>query len=169
VVFGVLLLALQSQSVYDGFDQSSYMEKRLLEWKPAASYLAPSGLPQSDPQRLVGEWCTSMGWDGTSVTFLAPKEGASEVTFTTGGCLGKWTLKRAATLKDGLVRLDKAVQSYCGKPYDRFFFLLRNGELCLVPAGAVEQAQDLGNAYPAGGADKWIEYDTLRKREYRKG
>jgi hypothetical protein len=153
-MFAAMLLAvLQDPAGYNGFDQSSYMEKRLAEWKPAESYVVPSGTLVSDPKELVGEWHVSSGFEGTAVTFAEPVRGEMYVKFETGGCLSMWTLHRTATLKDGVVQLNRAVEAYCRGPYDRWFLVKSNDVLSLVPAGTVEKNR--------GG---WSEFHALRKR-----
>ncbi len=167
----LLLLALQTTQIQDmgGFDQSSYMEKRLAGWKPAATYHCPTGVPQSDAQSLVGEWHVGGGFEGTTVSFGGPDAGVFPVTFRTGGCLGMWTLKRTATLKDGVVLLNKAVEKYCGEPYDRYFFVKKGEVLWLVPAGSTERGKELAEQCKYGSAATWFEYFSLQKKLIRVG
>ncbi len=167
----LLLLALQTTATQDlgGFDQSSYMEKRLAEWKPAETYIRPTGAPQSDAQSLVGEWHVGGGFESTTVTFGGPNAGVFPVTFRTGGCLGMWTLKRTATLKDGVVMLNKAVEKYCGEPYDRYFFVKKGEVLWLVPTGTTERGKELFEQSKYGSAETWFEYFSLQKNPIRVG
>lgn len=164
-----VLLAVQANVLQDVdlLDQRDYMERRLAKWQPAASYLVPEGTPQSDTKELVGEW--RVRYEGTSVTFGAPAEGTMPVFFRTGGCLASWTLKRTAVLKDGVVQLNKAVQSYCGEPYDRYYFVKRGHALWLVPAGTLEQGIELVEKAKAGTTESWFEYFSLQKSPVRAG
>jgi hypothetical protein len=153
-MFAALILAvLQDPVGLNTFDQSDYMEKKLAEWKPAESYAVPKGTLVTDTDELVGEWHVSTGFDGTTVTFAEPVRGEMYVKFSTGGCLGMWTLHRTATLKDGVVQLNRAVEAYCRDPYDRWFLVKSNDVLWLVPAGTVEKNK--------GG---WSDFHALRKR-----
>jgi hypothetical protein len=143
------------------------MERTLAKWEPAASYLVPEGTRQSDPMALVGEWRAR--YEGTTVTFGAPVDGTMPVFFRTWGCLASWTLRRTATLKDGLVQLNKAVQSYCGEPYDRYFFVKKGETLWLAPAGTLEQGLELVEKAKAGSKESWFEFFSLQKSPPRAG
>ena len=63
----LILTVIQDPVGLNTFDQSSYMEKKLAEWKPAESYAVPKGTLVTDTDELVGEWHVSTGFDGTTV------------------------------------------------------------------------------------------------------
>lgn len=147
----------------DSYGLSDVVERRLDGWKPAESYLTPPGTKHDDAKEITGDWSVRAGFGGTSLVFTILSGNTFAVTFRTHGCLGMWTLSRTATLEDGVIQLNKAVEPYFGDPFDRLFFVEFSGYLALIPAGSVEWAQRL---YESGlhGSRGWIHNLSYRKR-----
>lgn len=129
-------------------------EERMAKWRPASSYNVPQGLPQSEPKALVGRWQHGMG--GASLTIQNLSLGRLHVHFSTSGCLGAWSAERTATLEGGVLRLNRGIEPYGGVTCDRFFVMKRNGTIQLIPAGAQEEARELGGN-KAESIEHWID------------
>lgn len=149
---------------YDVFGRSDYMDAKLGEWKPAKSYLTPSGTKHDVAADLAGAWNLSQGgMSGATLIFTKAKDDTFRVKFTTRGCLSAWKLQRTATLEDGIVTLNKAVESYSPATFDRLFFVKLHGVPTLIPAGSVERARELSEK-GSFNFDSWIDYLSYNKQ-----
>lgn len=119
------------------------VEREIDAWSPRKTYIRPAGRAESDFTLISGTWKTRVRMESTMLTFEPMDRGVYKVTFSTAGCLSRWASSRTATVADGAVQLNRAVQTYDGLIFDRLFLLHRNGHLELVPAGGIERQIDL--------------------------
>ena len=134
-----------------------FREERISKWRPAASYLVPTGELQRDESLLPGKWRSDHGLEISTLTFTAGVRGKFNVAFYTAGCLSRWNASRTATLSKGVIKLNRAVETYSGTTFDRLYFLKRDGRFTLVPLGSVERAKELGAKQPAE-IEGWVDH-----------
>ena len=75
-------------------------------------------------ESIVGKWEDKSLLSSVSFLFKKRKDGDYNVLFHTGGCVGRWSLKRKATFNDGILKLNKPVEEYCSDPYI-FLYMIR--------------------------------------------
>jgi len=114
------------------------VEQKLAAWKPTAgNKTTPRRTLLSMTGDICGTWRVSRGMDGSTLWIRSPSPGSYIVSFRTGGCLSRWTLKRYGEFSDGVLSLNKPVEEYFPLTYSRLYLLTVAGKLYLVPDAAV--------------------------------
>ncbi|HXO43383.1 MAG TPA: carboxypeptidase-like regulatory domain-containing protein [Thermoanaerobaculia bacterium] len=79
---------------------------------------------------LTGVWSTRAPADaGTQMRFTRCADGVYDVEFSTGGCLGQWTLRRLAHEVDGIITFNYPVRDYQWDHYQRSDYQRMTGRL----------------------------------------
>lgn len=164
ILFGVIVAMVGAQAAGAPKAIADPYEEAISAWKPAPAYRAPTGIPVTDATHLIGKWSNFRQMESTRLTFERAGEGKLRVHFASSGCLGGSSAVRTAILSGGIVTLNRGVSPYAGDIFDRLYLLRRNGQLWLVPAGAVERAEELAGDKPSG-REHWVEFFGLQKRD----
>ena len=114
------------------------IERKLAAWKPTAeNETTPRRTLLSTTGDISGTWRVSRGMDGSTLWIRSSTPGRYVVSFRTGGCLSRWTLKRHGQYGDGVLSLNKPVEEYFPLTYSRLYVLTVAGQLYLVPDASV--------------------------------
>jgi hypothetical protein len=113
----------------------AYHETQLQNWKadPQNEYVPDKSLISSQID-ISGHWAIQRGLDASELKIVPQGKDSFAVEFYTSGCLDRWLLHRTATFKNGLLELDRPVDPYGGKPYDKLYAIRLRGRDYLLPS-----------------------------------
>jgi hypothetical protein len=104
-------------------------------------------------------------FDGSLLSIRKKEGGGYAVGLETHGCVGGWSFERTARYKDGILRLNKAVEEYDPGPYDTLYAISVDGKEYVISQRMI---RFLVKNYSKNGVVDWSKHfrlDAFRRDE----